>query len=68
MRVEALSFIVFFIVLVELVGSHPLNRGTFPRDFLFGTASSSYQVYVFSSTFYGGKSKKLNFILFSCDC
>ena len=46
MRANEFSLIVFFIVLVELVDS--LNRANFPVDFLFGTASSSYQVYVWT--------------------
>ncbi|TKY68191.1 Beta-glucosidase 13 [Spatholobus suberectus] len=41
MRAEGFSLIVFFILLVELVDS--LNRSNLPVDFLFGTASSSYQ-------------------------
>ncbi|KAK7314302.1 hypothetical protein VNO77_39518 [Canavalia gladiata] len=41
MRAEAFSLVVFLIMLVELADS--LNRGNFPVDFLFGTASSSYQ-------------------------
>ncbi|KAJ1409724.1 Glycosyl hydrolases family 1, N-terminal conserved site [Sesbania bispinosa] len=41
MRVGGFSLIVFLIVLVELVDS--LNRGNFPVDFFFGTASSAYQ-------------------------
>lgn len=50
MRVEGFSLIVFFIVLVEFVDS--LDRGYFPMDFIFGTASSSYQVYVLSKRYF----------------
>ncbi|XP_014491497.2 beta-glucosidase 12-like [Vigna radiata var. radiata] len=41
MRTASCSLIVFFILLVESVNS--LNRSSFPVNFLFGVASSSYQ-------------------------
>ncbi|KAG2396450.1 Beta-glucosidase 13 [Vigna angularis] len=42
MRTASCSLIVFFILLVESVNS--LNRSSFPVNFLFGVASSSYQI------------------------
>lgn len=47
MRTASCSLIVFFILLVESVNS--LNRSSFPVNFLFGVASSSYQVLVLSN-------------------
>jgi len=47
MRTKSFSLVVFFILLVESVNS--LNRSNFPVNFLFGVASSSYQVLVLSN-------------------
>lgn len=44
MRAIGFSLIMVIFVFVKFVDS--LNRTNFPKDFIFGTASSSYQVYL----------------------